>query len=377
MMAAVGTLSGRFGKPQLLAALDTGVWSTPRVAIAGNGIAYAVWQNDKRGDWVVATATGGRFSAPRPFGIPPRAQLQQLAGAGEGPVAAVWLRYGVHSAPAYRYALLRPDGRVGRMVTIGHLGSPLEAVQFAINDGGAVAASWVNTGKPFGGTRVSAVLCAPAGSCSPRHTIHFRDPIGQNANVTTTLSGGGTATIMTSGYSAPAPPSGSSTVFGLQAAIGRTGSAFQSEPPISSTGQQQVSTAIGAHGAAALFNFGGVPVKTIAWSRLTAHGFTAPRILDHEQTGPGLIAAGNREGEVELAWLDAPAGAITPTSYSIHAVLGTGRSLAAPQTIVRGADHVNPGYLAGGIDGRGNALIVWDTFTGAQSQGVFATVGRP
>jgi hypothetical protein len=127
----------------------------------------------------------------------------------------------------------------------------------------------------------------------------------------------------------------------------------------------------------ALFNVGGIPVKTIAWSRLTGAGFTAPQILDREQVGPGLVAAGNPRGDVALAWLDAPTGVITPTSYSIHATLGTSGSLAAPQTIAPGVDHVNSGYLVGGIDGHGDAIVVWDAFTDSQSRGVFASIGRP
>ncbi len=148
-------------------------------------------------------------------------------------------------------------------------------------------------------------------------------------------------------------------------------------PQISATGQDQVSAAVGARGAIALFNVGEVPIKTIAWSRLAASWFTRPRILDREQVGPGVIAAGNPEGDSAFAWFDAPAGLVTDTSYSIHAALGSGGSLSAPQTIAPGTDHLSAGYLAGGIDGHGDAIVVWDEFTGSQSRGVFASVGQP
>jgi hypothetical protein len=334
-------------------------------------------QADRRGNWVVATAPGDRFSRPRALGIPARAQLQELASGGDGPVAAVWLQYGVHSAPAYRYALLGRDGRVGRVITIADVASPLENVQFAINDHGAVAASWVNTGRQFGGPRVSAELCTPAGHCSPRYTIRFRRPIGQDQNVTTTLSDGGTASIMVSGYSNPTPPAQFSRQAGLQAAVSRHGQTFFAGPLISSTGQQQVSAGVGDDGAVALFNVGGIPVKTIAWSRLTAHGFTTPRVLDHEQVGPGLIATGNPEGDLSLGWFDAPVGEITDGSYSIHAAFGTTGALGAPATIVPAADHVAGNQLAGGIDGHGNALIVWNKagYDNSGTYGVFATIG--
>jgi hypothetical protein len=238
IMAAVGTLQSGLGAGLLLDALGADVQSFPRVAAARDGVAYAVWQADRRGDWVVATAPGDRFSRPRSLGIPARAQLQELASGGDGPVAAVWLQYGVHHAPAYRYALLGRDGRVGRVITIAHVASPLENVQFAINDHGAVAASWVNTGRQFGGPRVSAELCTPTGRCSPRHTIRFRRPIGQYQNVTTTLSDGGTAAIMASGYSIPTPPAEFSRQAGSRprsAATDRRSSlALRSPPRVSS-----------------------------------------------------------------------------------------------------------------------------------------------
>ena len=115
-------------------------------------------------------------------------------------------------------------------------------------------------------------------------------------------------------------------------------------------------------------------MKTLAWSRLTAHGFTAPRVLDHTQAGPGLVATGNREGDIALAWFDAPVGEVTDSSYSIHASLGATGSLGTPTTIVPGTEHVAGGQLAGGIDGHGDAIVVWNKFN-AQTAGVFATIG--
>jgi len=185
----------------------------------------------------------------------------------------VWLQYGVHSAPAFRYAMLDRRGQVGRVVTIGHLGSPLETVQFAVNGQGAVAASWVNTGKPFGNRpRVSAELCDPLARCAPRRTISFKRPIGQNDEVSTTFSDGRTATVLISGYA-------NGFHYGLQAAISRGGGPFLSTPMISPTGANQVASAAGARGAVAAFNVGGIPVKTLAWSRLRANGalFTKPQ----------------------------------------------------------------------------------------------------
>ena len=183
--------------------------------------------------------------------------------------------------------------------------------------------------------------------------------------------------VTLTGYTVPARGAESSQQAGLQAAVSRRHSGFLPGPRISATGQQQVAAALGVNSAAALFNTGGIPVKTIAWSRLTAHGFTSPQVLDHAQAGPGLVAAGNPEGDLALAWFDAPVGLLTDTSYSIHAALKTPGSPGTPVTIVPATDHVAGGRLAGGIDGHGDAIVVWDSTDNSRTAGVFATVGIP
>jgi hypothetical protein len=374
--AALGKLPGQVHKPMLLAALGANVRSSLFVAMAGDGTAYVAWQDDEQGDWVVAQARSSRFSRPRPLGVPAGVQLQGLAGAGGGRVAAVWLQYDVRSAPAFRYALLRGDGSIGRTVTIGHPGSPLQSVAFAINDKNEVAASWVNGGEHSKPPRVSGVLCATAGRCSRRQTIHFRHPTGQSVTLTSSLSDGGSATVLVSGLTVGSPTPSSRSVFGLQAAVSRPGSPFRGGPRISPTAEHQVSSSLGANGAVALFNVGGAPATTLAWSHLTARGFTAPQVLDHHASGPGMLALGNPQGDLALAWTDAPQGAVTDTSYSIHASLGNAKTMSPPQTIAPNADHVSSGRFVGGIDARGDAIVVWSEFLDSQSRGVFASIGQ-
>jgi hypothetical protein len=366
--AALGRLPGPMSRPSLLAALGTNVRGFPLVAIGGNGTAYVAWQHDKRGDWVIAHATGGRFSAPRRLGIPAGVQLQELAGAGGGRVAAVWLEFHVHNAPAYRYALLRSDGRIGRTVTIGHIGAPLQSVSFAISDKSKVVASWVNYGRRFGARpRVSAVLCTAGGRCTKRETIRFPDPLGQSVTLASALAQDGTATILASS-------SDPGLALGLQAAVSHRGGSFQSVGQVTPAAQTQVASAVGSGGALTLFT---EPGTTAAWSQLTSHGFTPPQVLDQREVGPGLIDAGNARGDVLLAWINAPAGVITNRSYSIHASLGTTPSLPAPQTIAPNSSNIDPGYLAGGIDERGDAIVVWNKFTGSLPRGVFASIAQP
>jgi len=70
---ALGTVTGRFSAPVDVSAPGADVRGSPRVAVSPAGIAYVVWPQTSRYVWMVASATGGRFSPPRPLGIPPGA----------------------------------------------------------------------------------------------------------------------------------------------------------------------------------------------------------------------------------------------------------------------------------------------------------------
>jgi hypothetical protein len=368
VMAATGTLPTAIGEPVILSSPGANVEGGPEVAMAGSGVAYLAWPQTSRLVWMVSAVQDGQHSKPRRLGVPAGAQLQELASAGAGRVAAVWLQYRVHSAPAFRYALLRRSGSIGRVVTIAHLGSPLESVHFAINDRGAVLASWVNTGKPFGNQpRVSAERCDPTGRCAERQTVGLGRPLGQDLNDATTLSDDGAASILISGYGP-----------GLEAAVSHGNQPFPRTSMVSATGEQQVSAAQGAGGAMAAFYVGGIPVRTLAWSRLPSgrDAFTAPRILSRSATDAPVVA-GNPGGDVAMAWTQAPLGEITEDSYSIHALTGGDGTLTPATTIARGAEHIAAGTLATGIDHRGEAIVVWSRFTPSGSQGVFASTYTP
>ncbi len=373
VMAATGRLPGRVADPVRVSLAGADVDSGPKVAVGGVGVAYVAWPQTQRYVWMVSTARGTHFSTPRPLGIPAGAQLQALASPGGGPVAAVWLRYHVHSAPALRYALLGQTGTVGRVVTIAQLGSPLQSVQFAINDAGAVVASWANTGRPFGNrVRVSAERCSPAGRCAARQTVSFARPAGQDVSIATTLSDAGTAAIVISSYDQETAPRQAVRSRGLEAAVSRTGGPFRSTPLISATGRNEAASAQGRNSAIAVFNVGGIPIRTLAWSRLRPSGaFTAPQILDRNEIGTPVIA-GAPAGDVTLAWTDAPLGNLTATSTSIHATTGNGGTLARPQTIAPGRDRIAEATLATGIDHHGNAIVIWDSSATSGTHGVFA-----
>jgi hypothetical protein len=371
---AVGLVAGRFAPAVVVSHPGALVEGRPITAVSGAGEAYVAWPQTRRYVWMVARSEGDRFSAPVPLGIPAGAQVQQLGSGGDGPVVAVWLQYGVHSAPALRYARLGRLGRVGRVITVGHLGSPLEGVAVAVNDAGAIAAGWVNTGKPVHDKpQVRAEVCSLAGRCSPRQTIHFPSPLGQSDVVSATLSDGGTATVLVSGFTA-----GTSTVssqFGLQSAISLNQAPFRTVPTVSRSAENQVATAAGAHGALVAFTLTGT---NLGASQLdpTTRRFSTPRTLDRRMVNGPVISASPTGTEI-LAWNDAPPGEITPSSYSIHAAFGTSTGLAGAQLVVPGSDHIASATLATGIDGAGRALIAWNRWVNSGPSGVFLSTAAP
>ncbi|MGO9976738.1 MAG: hypothetical protein ACLP01_28830 [Solirubrobacteraceae bacterium] len=366
VMAATGTLPGPLGAPTQISAVGADIREPPFIAVSGSGVEYLVWPQGTAFRWMLSIGSGGVFSRPRALGIPDGAQLQGLVAGGGGPVAAVWLQYGVHSAPALRYATLSPARGLGPVITVADLGSPLDDVKVAVNDRGELVAAWTNSGAPFGNRpRVSAEFCDRDGRCGPRLTVAFRHQLsGQYGEVHVTLSDGGTAAVFVGLYD-PASD-------GLQAAVSRDGRPFVASTTFA-TGAHAVAAAVGENGAVAVFNVGGIPVKDLALSRLTAGStsFTRPSVFDRRTVGSPVVA-GAPNGDYLLAWFDAPVGLITATSYSLHAALGAPNSPSRPVLIAPGTNRLDGGQLATAIDDHGHAIILWDDWLANQPAGLFA-----
>jgi hypothetical protein len=310
--------------------------------------------------------------------LPPRSQLLGLASAENGPVDAVWYRYGVHSAPELSYAGLRPDGTLGPTVTVAHLGSPVSQIQFAINDHGATAASWVNGPNsldprhPHAVPLVRAELCT-AQRCGPTQTLSLGPPRPQFINTAITLSDNGTATVLAGGQQealkpgSPIPIPIETGPHGLWAAVSRHGR-FTAASEISATGNFPIATADGTSGALAAFNVGTPPIDTIAYATLppTATRFTPATSITNHQTDNSPVVAANLNDTFITAWLDSEQG-------TLRTALGSGEVLTAPATIAPASDHPAVESFAVGIDSHGNAIVIWDdTPADGYTHGVFA-----
>ena len=388
VFADVGSARRGFGAPVVVATNGDDEQGDVHAAVSGSGVAYVAWDGDSPVGWRIAVADGGRFSAPRSLGLPGGAQLIELASADSGPVDAVWIRYHVHAAPALYYATLRSDGSLGRTITVAHLGSPLTQIEFALDDRGAVVASWVlgpqglNPARPRALTRVRAVLCTGGGSCGSPQTLPLGPVRPQLVNTATTLSDNGTATVLAGGEEEAVLDGGNVPTeigpHGLWAAISRDGDRFRATPEISPTGNFPLAAAAGTGGAVAIFNVGAPPIDTIAWSGLTnaAAGFTpAQEIPDHETISYQALAA-NRAGAFVAAWLDNDRSA--DARNSLHAAIGSSGRLQAPQTIAPTADPPAQESLAAGIDGHGNAIVLWSEYgADGYTHGVFVSFARP
>jgi len=142
------------------------------------------------------------------------------------------------------------------------------------------------------------------------------------------------------------------------------------------TGDEPVATAAGRAGAVALFNVGDLPIDTIAWSTLARRGarfMPAAAVPDNETLNAPVLAA-NLAGTFAVAWLD-NSRAVNARS-TLHATIGTASGLAPPQAIATG--HEQPAEFAAGIDGRGNAVVLWNDYASSGGgRGLFAAFEHP
>jgi hypothetical protein len=135
-----GTVDAGFGAPEVLSTHGSDRPEGLQVALSGTGVSYAVWEQTS-GPWMISSASaGGSFTTPQAL-LPSRFQLWGVVRSPAGPVAAVWFSSSSSSRRTLlRYALLRPDGTLGRVVTVGGWNGPAEGTPFALNDHGEFAA---------------------------------------------------------------------------------------------------------------------------------------------------------------------------------------------------------------------------------------------
>jgi hypothetical protein len=365
----LGTVTGGFASPVVLSTRGSDSPGQLHVAVSGSGVAYAAWSEAFSGRWMIATTRAGRFSAPHRLPLPRTAQLLGLAAAQRGPAAAVWLD-GVGSAGSLRYALLDADGRLGHVVTVAHLGGSASIPQFAINDDGGFAAAWM-------GRALEAVVCTPKEGCSRPLTVTLGNAhLGVTNNIPVVLTDDGTTVVLASGHANLM--NGGVVMHGLWAVVRRRDAGFRVTPVISPTGDFPVATADGHGSVMVMFNVGRPPVKTLAWSLLGPSGarFSKPRIVPDRHTIYSPVIAANLSGAFVAAWTHASGYTVTSDTYSVVAAAGVDNRLEQPTTIAPGSQHVAAQTLATGIDGKGNAIVIWSEWINNEPHGLFAAIHR-
>jgi hypothetical protein len=384
IMAALGTAGGGVGRPVTIGRNGDDEQGGVMSAMSGAGVGYVTWQEADH--WDLAVARGARFAAARALSLPAGAQVIALASGRSGPVDVVWIRFGVHGAPGLYAAPLTGTGAIGHTLTVADLGSLASDIEVVLNDSGALAATWVNgeqgldPRKPALYPAVRAVLCPADSRCRAVQTLRLGPRAHQFVNTAITLSDNDTATILDGGVTEVLHGGEPVEIgpHGLWGAVSRHGRPFRLTPEISPTGNFPVASASGRGGAVAMFNVGVAPIDTLAYASLRARGarFTASTVLPDHETINQPVVASNLAGNTVGAWFDSPRE-VTNAQDSIHAVLGPATHLSAPATVAPPSSDVAPDLLAAGIDGRGNAIILWEGVgSDGFSHGIFAALSH-
>ncbi len=361
-----GTVTGGFKLPVVLSRHGSDQPDGLHVALSGSGLAYAAWSEFPSGAWMVATAPrDGIFSTPRRL-LPDGGQLVALAAGRAGAVLAVWsesppLR--LHQHASLDYARLGSGGQLGRTVVLSNLqGDDSAQIAVSVNDDGALVAAWVRgVGSPA--SVVRAVRCTATGRCTVTPSVESFH--SAPFNVAATLADDGTAAVL----------SDVGTNSGVLAAASRNGGPFSLAQRLASTGDTPVATSDGTHGALTAFN--GDTAYDPEWSLLPASGtrFAKARAVGDPNAIYSPVLAANLAGQFVIAWNDQGGTTTNPAYSSVAAATGTGQRLSRPAVIA--PSDVAAQTIKTGIDGAGNAIVIWNKWVDNEPHGVFAAVHHP
>jgi hypothetical protein len=367
-----GTVDGGFGAPVVLSTHGSDGPEGLQVAISGTGVAYAAWEQQS-GPWMISSAaSGGSFTVPHTL-LPGRGQLSSLVRSPAGPVAAVWFAW-IGETPLLRYALLRPDGTLGRTITVGRWSSTGET-PFALNDRGEFAALDV-VGQVEEGTVPPAPLvhvCNAAGRCSRPHELRFGHiPPKADDNNAIALSDDGTVTVLAAFSKHPDHPA-ANTPLGLWAAVRRPGKHWSAPQELSRAGDEPLAVADGEGSAMVLFDHFWTPDLRFLGNRLetsslsaTGTHLTRPTIVRGlEAPEPTLVA--NASGDYMIVGM--PRHSESAGEESIVAISGSAGGLASAHVVVSGEVSGHP--PPAGIDRNGDEVVLWDEHSESGYRGVF------
>ncbi|HEY2141265.1 MAG TPA: hypothetical protein VGG98_04315 [Solirubrobacteraceae bacterium] len=372
----MGTVDRGFGAPIVLSSHGSDRPEGLQVAISGAGVAYAAWEQT-RGPWMIAsTSSGGSFTTPHVL-LPSRDQPWGLMRSLRGPVVAVWFS---SSSPRrlLRYALLRANATLGRVVTVGGWNGPAEGTPFAVNDRGEFAAVDM-VGQEEEGTVPPAPLvhiCDAAGRCSRPHELRFGHiPARANENNAIALSDDGTVTVLAGFSKLPKHPA-PNTPLGLWAAVRRPSGRWSSPQELSRAGEEPLAVAERKGSAIALFDHFWEPDLRFLGNRLetstlpnTGTHLTRPAVVRGlEAPDPATLAA-NLSGDYLIVGTRRESQ--STAKASILAATGTPGGLGFTRLVFSGevAGETPPA----GIDRHGDAVVLWNEDGKSGSQGIFAT----
>jgi hypothetical protein len=368
-----GTVEGGFGVPVTVSTHGSDGPEGLQVAISGTGVSYAAWE-EKSGQWMISSAaSGGAFAVPHAL-TPEHDQLSALVRSPAGPVAAVWFTRGGKTS-LLRYALLRPDGTLGRVTTVGGWNGPVEGAPFALNDRGEFAALDI-VGQVEQGTVPPAPLvhlCNAAGRCSRAHELYFGHiPVEADENQTIALSDDGTVTVLASFSKLPKNPA-ANTPLGLWAAVRRPGKRWSAPQHLSGAGERPLAVADGEGSVMVLFDHFWTPDLRFLGNRLetstlpaTGTRLTRPTVVRGLEAPEPATLVANSSGAYLIAGLPRRTEHATE---SILAVTGNAGGLGSANLVVSGGVSGHPPRA--GIDGNGDAVVLWDESSESGYQGVF------
>jgi hypothetical protein len=366
-----GSVDGGFGAPVVLSTHGSDGPEGLQVAISGTGVAYAAWEQ-KSGPWMISSASpGGSFINPHKL-LPGHDQLSSLVRSPAGPVAAVW--FGPSSL--LRYALLRPDGTLGRAITVGRWNGPAAGTPFALNDHGEFAALDL-VGQVEEGTVPPAPLvhiCNAAGRCYRPHELRIGHiPAKADENNAIALSDDGTVTALAA-FSKPPKHPAANTPLGLWAAVRRPGKRWSTPQELSRAGDEPLAVAGGEGSAIVLFDHFWTPHLRFLGNRLETS--TLPSTGTHlrrptvvrglEAPEPSTLVA-NTSGAYLIVGV--PRESEFAGKASIVAVSASAGGLGSAHLVVSGEVSGHP--PPAGIDRNGDAVVLWDQVSESGSQGVF------
>jgi hypothetical protein len=350
LFAAAGSATGRFDAPVLLAAhasTDGVSAHGPFTALTGSGLGYVAWRAQPGGPIMITSERNGHFAMAHEV-LRPSDQLVALASGG-GPVVAVWATFPPlrsHQHSSLEYARVLPDGSLGRAVELSALeGDDAGNIAVSINSTGAIALAWVRGLGDLAGSRVRVVACDPAMSCTVTPSLALFPTWPHYGNVAVSLDDGDRLTVLADDGPNSATRAATATIGGPFRVL--PGSIAGTDPLAATTA---AGTIVVTHGSPDR-------VETIpANARRLSPG--AP--LD----GLGAVSSlnANPDGSFVAA---APAPATA--------------ALGGPPGVGDRVERLTPGatfFVADGIAGHGNALVVWDEFLDNQVRGLFLATYR-